>query len=154
MVQTSTRHEVAESLDPRKLKALVALVQTAAAVDKFLDAQLHDYGISRAKLLIMKVLVANAGRMTPTALSKELSRSKHTITALVDGLERDGLVQREQHSSDRRSINVVLTEKGREFLKSTLPICDQIGYTAIGQIDVQQSEQLKALLDKIRQSVT
>jgi DNA-binding MarR family transcriptional regulator len=154
MVQISTRHEVAGSIDSRKIKALVALVQTAAAVDKFLDAELHDYGISKAKLLTMKVLLANGGTMTHTALSKELSRSKHTITVLVDGLERDGLVRREQHSSDRRSKNVVLTEKGGGFLKSTLPICDQIGYTAIGQIDVEQAEQLKALLDKIRQSVT
>ena len=154
MVQISSRHEVAESIDPRKLEALVSLVQTAAAVDKFLDAELRNYGISKAKLLLMKILVTKGGRMTPTALSVESFRSKHTITALVDGLERDGLVRRERCSDDRRSLDVTLTDKGREFLKDTLSACDEIGYIAMGHIDGEQAKQLKALLDQIRQSVT
>lgn len=40
-----------------------------------------------------------------------------TATRLIDGLERCGLLRRARHATDRRSVLVSLTEKGRETLE-------------------------------------
>ena len=46
-------------------------------------------------------------------LGTELGVTPRYVTALVDGLERDGLMRRRPHPDDRRAILVELTEEGK-----------------------------------------
>jgi DNA-binding MarR family transcriptional regulator len=43
--------------------------------------------------------------------------SNATVTSMVDSLERDGLVTRNQNPADRRSTVVTLTPKGTALIK-------------------------------------
>jgi DNA-binding MarR family transcriptional regulator len=45
-----------------------------------------------------------------------------TMTGIVDRLEANGLVERRRDSSDRRVINLYLTENGRALMSSLPPI--------------------------------
>ena len=47
-----------------------------------------------------------------------------TMSAIVDGLERKGLVVRTPHPDDRRSLRVVLTPEGEHMRKSTPTLQD------------------------------
>ena len=48
-------------------------------------------------------------------LSDELGVTARNVTALVDALEKEGLVRRVPHETDRRATVVELTEEGAEF---------------------------------------
>lgn len=48
------------------------------------------------------------------ALGKNARVKSSTITDMVDRLERDGLAERVRDSSDRRVVNVRLTDKGKK----------------------------------------
>ena len=51
-----------------------------------------------------------------SAIAHELSYSRQNLTKIVDRLVKDGLVKRTPDASDRRVLNVELTEKGRKFM--------------------------------------
>lgn len=53
------------------------------------------------------------GPLSPSSLVKRLGLASASITALLDRLELAGLVTRERHPVDRRSVLVTLTESGR-----------------------------------------
>ncbi len=48
-------------------------------------------------------------------IARVLGVAPTVITGLVDRLESRGLIRRESHSTDRRRIQLVLTEKGHEI---------------------------------------
>ncbi|MFN2462893.1 MAG: MarR family winged helix-turn-helix transcriptional regulator [Candidatus Dormibacteria bacterium] len=58
-----------------------------------------------------------AGYHTPADLATHLSVTAPTITRLVDGLERRGLVVRGSLASDRRQVRLELTDAGRAVLR-------------------------------------
>lgn len=55
------------------------------------------------------------GPQIMSGLSDELGVTARNVTALVDALEKEGLVRRVPHEKDRRATVVELTEGGSEF---------------------------------------
>ena len=61
------------------------------------------------------------------------------VTGLVDRLSRQGLVERIDDPSDRRSVKILLTEKGKELAGRLLPIAQEYNSCikdAIDSLDV------------------
>lgn len=82
----------------------------------FQDSDLNSEGLSRSNYEVMFVL-DDVGKVTMTDIAKALFLSKPYITAQIDKLESCGLVKRMPDKDDRRVINILLTEKGKEFIK-------------------------------------
>jgi len=80
-----------------------------------LDAALEPLGVDVHGFATLAVL-SQLGPCSQQRLSDELDLSGTMIVQLVDGLERDGLVERRRSRSDRRVNALHLTEKGREAL--------------------------------------
>jgi DNA-binding MarR family transcriptional regulator len=57
------------------------------------------------------------GGTTSADLAEHLAVTPPTISRLVDGLERKGLVQRVSLESDRRQVRLDLTDAGRAILR-------------------------------------
>jgi DNA-binding MarR family transcriptional regulator len=72
-------------------------------------------GVSPPRLSALSVVV-RAGPITIGDLAAAESVRPPTMTRLVDGLEHDGLVTREPHPDDRRSVRVRVTSKGKRVL--------------------------------------
>lgn len=86
------------------------------------DDILKDQEISRPHFQIMKNL-RTEGPCSMTELGKLLSVSKPNVTTLVDKLVELNIVKRKFDDSDRRIINIELTEQGCDYfedLKETL----------------------------------
>jgi MarR family transcriptional regulator, organic hydroperoxide resistance regulator len=66
----------------------------------------------RALFALDKTEAATAGEIAETA-----RLSPASVTAMLDDLERDGIVTRVRSDSDRRRVLVTLTEDGRAVLK-------------------------------------
>ncbi len=73
----------------------------------------EEYGISLARFDLMAVLHRHQDGLTMSEVGRYLRVSGGNVTGLVDRLEREGLVARKQHPTDRRSIMVGLSERGR-----------------------------------------
>jgi len=80
-----------------------------------LRAEDDELGISPPRLSALSVVVFG-GPLTIGALAEAEGVKAPTMTRLVDGLEREGLVTRESDPADRRAVRVRATEDGRRAL--------------------------------------
>lgn len=71
-------------------------------------------GVSFARMKLLGAL-HRLGPQIMSGLSDDLGVTPRNVTALVDALEKEGLVRRVPHETDRRATVVELTEAGAEY---------------------------------------
>ncbi len=87
-------------------------------------------------------------------IARVLGVAPTVITGLVDRLESRDLIRRESHPTDRRRIQLVLTDKGREISQRVeREITARIGQQ-IGLLDPDQQEHLREGLRLFEQLTT
>lgn len=92
---------------------VLPLLQTIAdLVDKRCHRFLsRHYGLTMPQYqLLLAALMGEAS--TLGSLADELNCSRGNLTGVADRLERDGWLQRERSTEDRRVVNIRLTDKG------------------------------------------
>jgi len=97
---------------------MFSVLHAARALEDRIEAALAGADLSLPKLNVLTQLV-QAGEPLPLSdLAARMACVRSNITQLVDRLEADGLVKREDDPNDRRSIRAALTALGRERQKA------------------------------------
>ena len=86
----------------------------------------------------------------PSKLAEQAGVSRATMTGLLNGLQRDGLVSRVTDMTDRRQSRVRLTGKGQKKLDEVMPDYYQRLNKLMSVFDQQQSEQFMLLLLQLK----
>ncbi len=76
-----------------------------------------DHKYPRNILEVLMYLHKGENVCEPAAIADTLYVPRQTMTSLIDTMVKKELVTREPHKSDRRRIQIVITEKGREVAK-------------------------------------
>ena len=156
----ATPHEVMERLarrypamDLSATETLAALLRVAALILNATDEQLARKKTSRGKLSILFFLNRDPDApATPSDLAESIGVTRATITGLLDGLERDGMVRRED-GDDGRSIKARLTAKGRRFLDALLPDRYKRARALMKGLPEKDRRALQRLLQKVEQGL-
>lgn len=78
-------------------------------------------GLTFEKVMLLSFVESRSGQATISQLANDMSRTSHTITSTVNGLERRGLVTRRRSTSgDGRQVNVSVTREGEVMLERCL----------------------------------
>src|SRR5882757_379829 len=102
-----------ESQESRASALVEAFTELGPAWGRWVNACLPDETVSYARLRVLTVLEC-AKRLTMKQLAAALDVTPRRITALVDALEADGMVERYANPSDGRSTVIEITEPGLE----------------------------------------
>lgn len=78
----------------------------------------NNVGLTPEQFLLIDILW-NQGPMSQQCLADTMQKDKNSITKLVDGLEKKGLLVREKNMEDRRSNTVVLTHAAQAMKEDT-----------------------------------
>lgn len=100
-------------------------------------------------MLLFLLDVAPDG-LAPNALAEQAGVTRATVTGLLDGLEREGLIERHANAEDRRALCIRLTSKGKQLASTVI---DQHGRWIaglFGNLSAHERKQLAALLEKVR----
>ena len=90
------------------------------------SAQQAEFGMPLSHVQVL-VMLDHRGSLSISEISNSFGIAKPNITPLVDRLIEEGLVMRERNSADRRVVNVVICEKGRERLAEIYRgLCDHL----------------------------
>ena len=134
------------------IEAFVRLVRAHVAVTRQLNAQLtDDHGLTlSAYEALLRLARAPESRLRRVDLASDLLLTPSGVTRLLDGLEHDGFIAREECASDRRVSYAVLTGAGRDKLRQaskshTRQIRELLG----GAYDEDELVQLVSLLDRL-----
>jgi DNA-binding MarR family transcriptional regulator len=105
-----------------------------------------DVDIKLLHFEIMKVL-KEEGTLHPARIGEMLLIAKAQMTRLIDKLVELGFVKREMDASDRRTINITLTDKGSKVLEEQ----DNLVINAVREnmADLTEAE-LEALSSSLR----
>jgi DNA-binding MarR family transcriptional regulator len=90
------------------------LVQIGHLLESHLEVALEEADLSLAKMGALSKLVEEGEPLTLSDLAARLTCVRSNITQLVDRLEADGLVKREEDPTDRRGVRAALTGLGQE----------------------------------------
>lgn len=109
-------------MDPSAVKACLHLLRCGSDLLAAFEALLSRHGLSQGRFLALMILYrAPAESMNPSQIAEKAGVTRATVTGLLDGLERDGLVERQGSTKDRRKIRIWLTENGCRVLEAMLP---------------------------------
>lgn len=126
----------------------VILRHIACHIEDRMEAALSKSGLSLAKFGVLHVLITHPDSLPLSELARKLSCVKSNVTQLVDRLEADGLVQRRDHHSDRRSVRAVVTAEGRRRWKAGSEAMAAVERELFGTFPAHEMEVLRKLLAK------
>jgi DNA-binding MarR family transcriptional regulator len=130
-------------IDWPAVESFLTLVNVAGEALTAVDHYLGRHGMSRGRFMVLGVLARETPRaMCPSDLAAVCGVTRATITGLIDSLERDSMVTRQQSAGDHRMIHIRLTDEGRRFLDRVMPDY----YRRVAQITVQLSPGEKAAM--------
>jgi len=132
----------------------LSFIYTFEIVNKYLDNELRKSGLNRTQMSILHILIARGGTLTPTELSRRVTRSKHATTRAVDSLETLGLTRSAGTRSDRRLRRVTITEKGLDLVEQTMVLRHKIGSQAMQCLNQEEAEAFQTILKRFRKHVT
>ena len=135
------------------LRTFILFVQTARAVLKYADVHLYRKArFSIVKLVVLRALASNGGTMRPYKIAHWTQTERHTITALINRMKQEGLIEAERDGSDRRYVNVTLTDKGREALSLAMPAARGVVDQVMSSINEGEAVLLEKLMKVLRQN--
>ena len=109
-------------MDPALVTSALAIFSQASVLLAALDEQFTEYKISYGRFCVLMMLVAEPEKsFSPSEIAEQFKVTKATVTGLVDGLEKDGLIRREDHPHDRRVWIIKITAEGEEVVDRVMP---------------------------------
>ena len=93
------------------------LNQAAHAMERAREDELRPMGISMMHAAVLGIVKATKGPVTPAHISRWLFREPHTVSGLLQRMEKQGLLKRAKDLERKNVIRVTLTEKGEEVYR-------------------------------------
>jgi DNA-binding MarR family transcriptional regulator len=107
--------------------------------------------------LLMRLMVeeqrGNLAGITPTELSHHQNVGRNTISALLRGLEEQGLVERSLDAVDRRIFRIRLKDHGRRLIARNGPERIHFANELVSELSHEEQEELLVLLTKLFNSI-
>ena len=123
--------------------------QTHRAFTRALQARIAPHGVSIGMWFFLRALWQEDG-ISQRELSQRVGMMEPTTASALTNMERKGLVRRIRNRTDRRIVNVFLTERGRALRRELLPLAAEVNEAALRGVSVNEVAQLRALLAKLR----
>ena len=121
------------------------------AFQRWAEARTEDERLTPQRIRILAIL-QEKGPQIMSNLRDDLGVSATNITALVDALERDGLVCRKPHPEDRRATLIEVTAKVggcKETTTSCMAYAERVG-ELFEVLDESEGRELLRMVQKLR----
>jgi MarR family transcriptional regulator, negative regulator of the multidrug operon emrRAB len=135
--------------DVEGIRLCFQTLSLASAIDRDCAALLAPHDLSEGRFVLLFLLDAATEGLAPNVLAEQAGVTRATVTGLLDGLEREALIERRPDASDRRALRIRLTRRGKRVAKE---VFDQHGRWIaglFGNLSAPERAQLAALLDKV-----
>ncbi|MFO7324785.1 MAG: MarR family transcriptional regulator [Pseudomonadota bacterium] len=87
---------------------------TVSTLMRAAEAAMRPYGLTSVQWAPL-MIISRGGNPTAASLARDLNTDTGAMTRMLDRLEAKGLLQRTRSATDRRVVELSLTEQGREL---------------------------------------
>src|SRR5579862_4263708 len=102
------------------LSAFINLMRAGDSVAGVLQRDMAESDLTPSQFGVLEVLF-HRGPLFQGELAEKLLRCTGSITSVVAGLERKGMVERRRESHDKRYVRVSLTPIGKKAIEQVFP---------------------------------
>jgi DNA-binding MarR family transcriptional regulator len=117
----------------------------ARQFSRALQARFAEHNVSAGQWPLLLYLWEKDG-LSQKQLARRVQIAEATTTRTLDRMERDGLVRRVRDESDRRRINVFLTERGQQLRDELVPYAQEVNGLATHGLSEQDKAKINSLL--------
>ena len=129
-------------------------LEAAIIAQKYADSTFYrKAGISTPKYTVLQILANADNPVTPSEIAKKTIKERHDITTLIQRMKRDGLVDVSPSATDRRSVIITLTEKGREKYVQAGPVAEEIVGQVMEKIGKTKLTSISKSLNTVKKNV-
>ena len=122
-------------------------------VQKALVSSVKDTGLPPGQPKILDFLMYHDG-----AIQKDIAKFCHiepaSLTAILNGMESKGYVERRNSGKDRRSLHVYLTETGKRYSARLSREFAKIESEALKGLSEEEVRQLRDLLSRVYENMS
>ena len=136
----------------RALSALISLMRASEALSTSLQREMAGERLTGSQFGILEVLL-HLGPICQGVLAGKLLRSCGSMTSVVAGLEKKGLVERRRDGSDKRFVTVMLTGKGNKLIGGIFPEHAKTVTRQFGALTAPEQDELRRLCRKLGKSI-
>jgi DNA-binding MarR family transcriptional regulator len=113
---------------------------------------LSGYGFTPVQYVLLALLKIEDG-ITQQELTRRASSDPNTIRATLLLLERDGMVVRRSHKTDRRARTIVLTDKGRRTYTKLSAALKPLQDALLSAFNAEEAETFVASLNHVAEAM-
>jgi DNA-binding MarR family transcriptional regulator len=134
------------------LHALVvrSILQLSGEIQKRMENFVRPFDLTPSRMGVLLILFFSQEELTPSELGERLFVTRGNMTGLIEGLVRDGLVQRVRRANDRRAHGLALTSQGKALVEEYFPHHRRALAGLIAGLSADECLQLAKLLQKLR----
>jgi DNA-binding MarR family transcriptional regulator len=135
---------------PAAMSATTSVMRVHQLVIAQVDEALRPFGLTFARYEALVLLAfSRRGALPLGKMGDRLMVHPTSVTNIVDRLERQGLVERTAHPTDRRTTLASITDEGRRVVGKATEAVTSTGFGLAALTD-DELDQLTALLRKVR----
>jgi len=129
----------------------LTLLRVGSDLSDVLDNFLAEYGLLQGRWWVLILLMREDDLMsTPSLLAEKAGVSRATMSGLIDGLDKEGLISRVTNVNDRRKLHIKLTVAGQAKLDEVMPEYYRRVSDLMKVISSEQSDALISTLKKLQ----
>ncbi len=117
-----------------------------------LRTRLQPHKVTPGQWFFLRALWEEEG-LSQRELSRRVGTTEPTTVSALRLLERNGVIRRQRNATDRRTINIFLTDAGRALKQDLLPYALEVNTVATAGLSMEEVDQLYAILGKIRDNL-
>ena len=153
MLARTDRETIARSGDHRALRIWLRLLTCTQLIEKQVRARLREqFATTLPRFDLMAQLERHLEGLKMNALSRLLMVTGGNVTAIVDQLEKEGLVERLEEPADRRAFRIRLTKAGERSFAEMARAHEAWVVDMLGALSRREHEELLKLLAKLKAS--
>ncbi len=134
----------------RAMTAVTSIMRVQQILLARLNELLAEHELTFARYeALMLLYYSHSGSLPLGKIGARLQVHRTSVTNMIDGLERAGLVTRRPHEHDRRTTLATITDRGREVARAATGVLNEarFGTDPLGEADL---ERIAATLGRFR----
>jgi len=138
------------SMDVLVCEAYLHVVRTGTILHHYVERSLTKRGLSHGRFMILSLLSKEPDPVPVCKLAEMAGVTTPTVSAVLSGMVRDQLVERQEDPLDRRVVRIGLLPAGQNVLDEVLPGIFKHQAAVMSHLDDEEFKTLIALLAKVR----
>ena len=140
-------------VDQTAVESNMAITNAYTAIINAYNARLESLGETKSNgrnRILRLIYLTQPERLAQGEIGRELNVTSANVTYLIDGMVREGLVDRVVNPNDRRVTFVELTPRGTELAERLVPLIGRFMQEVVACLSEDEKQQLNALLERVR----